>query len=220
MGAGTFANCAGGVTPWGTVLSAEANFDYFFERSFFTRRSDSPVWEAHTASYRPEKGDDRGWYLYDDRFNPSEEPHELFRFGWVVEVDPYDPSSTARKRTALGRFRREGDETVTLAPDGRVAVYSGEDQELRYIYKFVAAAASTGTTAGPTGTCSTRNALRGDGPCLTPTNGTLFVSIQHPGRTDDSDLATAISHWPDGDPHPPRPSVVVVTKKDGGIIGS
>jgi secreted PhoX family phosphatase len=58
------------------------------------------------------------------------------------------------------------------------------------------------------------------GPCLTPANDTLFVSIQHPGRTPYSDLATATSHWPDGDRNPPRPSVVVVTKKNGGIIGS
>lgn len=427
---GTFANCAGGVTPWGTVLSAEENFDYFFKHSYFRGPSDSPVREAHKASYKDEKGQDRGWHLYYDRFDPDKEPHEPFRFGWVVEIDPYDPSYVPRKRTALGRFRREG-ATPTLAADGRVAVYSGEDQEFRYIYKFVSsgrfdrrdrlanrdlldegtlyaarfdddgtgvwlsltfgseklrdetffssqadvlvlasmAAEKVGATPmdraedievnpldghvyvaltnnkdrnpkerkwgksnprwpNPLGhvikiiedgddAAATRfrwdifllcghpanlvtdlesvdfrerkdegtsyfagydkaalispistpdNLLfdregnlwiatdgqwvlgfndslhavptRGDergrvrqflravngaevtGPCLTPANDTLFVSIQHPGRTDDSDLVTSTSRWPDGDRNPPRPSVVVVTKQDGGIIGS
>jgi hypothetical protein len=427
---GTFANCAGGVTPWGTVLSAEENFDFFFEQSYFRERSESPVWEAHSASYKDEKGQDRGWHLYYDRFDPSKEPHEPFRFGWVVEIDPYDPSFMPRKRTALGRFRREG-ATPTLTADGRVAVYSGEDQELRYIYKFVssgrfdphdrranrdlldegtlyaacffedgtgvwlpltygsgklvegkffrsqadvlvlASLAATQVEATPmdraedievnpldghvyvaltkydkrkqddpgaeanprwpnplghvieiiengddaaatsfcweifllcghpselvtdrktvdfrnTGAKDTSyfagcgdparlspisnpdnllfdqagnlwiatdgqgeklgyndslhavptwgpergrvqqflravNGAEVTGPCLTPANDTLFVSIQHPGRTDDSNLTTATSCWPDGDRNPPRPSVVVVTKKDGGIIGS
>ena len=106
-------------------------------------------------------------------------------------------------------------------PMAAVAVYSGEDQELRYIYKFVSRGRFDRHDRRANRDLLDEGTLyEVTGPCLTPTNDTLFVSIQHPGRTDDSDLATAISHWPDGDPHPPRPSVVVVTKKDGGIIGS
>jgi secreted PhoX family phosphatase len=427
---GTFANCAGGVTPWGTVLSAEENFDDFFDFSGI-KEGKSLAWKAHREyTKKDDGGAERGWHRYERRFNPGKEPHEPFRFGWVVEIDPYDPDSVPRKRTALGRFKHEG-ATTTVARDGRVAVYSGEDEEFQYIYKFVstgrfdphdrlanrnlldngtlyaarfyddgtgvwlplvfgseglgegefftsqadvlvlarvaakavratpmdraedveinpldghvyvaltknqdrdseqewdranprwpnslghvieiiedgddAAATSfrweifllcghpsqlvtdlatddfretgakdTSYFAGyrdPAGLspisnpdnllfdragnlwiatdgqvetlgCNdslhavpTRGPERGrvqqflravngaevTGPCLTPANDTLFVSIQHPGRTDHSDLATATSHWPDGDRNAPRPSVVVVTKKDGGIIGS
>lgn len=427
---GTWANCAGGVTPWGTVLSAEENFDQVFDFRGVDR-GDSPVWKAHREYTKKDAGGaERGWHCYYDRFDPDTEPHEPFRFGWVVEIDPYDPSCVPRKRTALGRFKHEG-ATTALNPDGQVVVYSGEDQEFQFVYKFVSrgrfdphdrlanrdllddgtlyaarfyddgtgvwlplvfgseclgeqefftsqadvlvlarvAAKAVAATPmdraedievnpldghvyvaltknkdrdteqernganprwpnalghvikiiedgddaaatsfrweifllcghpsklvtdlatvdfakseakdisyfagyGDPGRLSpisnpdnllfdqagnlwiatdgqgeslgsndslhavpTRGPERGrvqqflravngaevTGPCLTPANDTLFVSIQHPGRSDYSDLATATSRWPDGDRHPPRPSVVVVTKKDGGIIGS
>ena len=76
------------------------------------------------------------WYRFDERFDLSKNPHEPNRFGWVVEIDPMDPTSTPVKRTALGRKCTES-ATCTLTQDGRVAVYMGDDARFEFIYKFV-----------------------------------------------------------------------------------
>jgi secreted PhoX family phosphatase len=76
------------------------------------------------------------WEQQQARFDIASEPNEGFRFGWVVEIDPYDAHSTPRKRTALGRMRHEA-ATTTLTRDGRAAVYTGDDERFDYMYKFV-----------------------------------------------------------------------------------
>lgn len=131
---GTFANCAGGMTPWGTVLTCEENFD-----QYFTNLPDGHPDDARRKRYTIGNSPYYNWHLFDDRFDVSKEPNECNRFGWVVEYDPRDPASMPIKRTALGRFKHES-ATCTLTADGRVAVYSGDDQVFEYIYRFVSKA--------------------------------------------------------------------------------
>jgi secreted PhoX family phosphatase len=133
---GTLNNCAGGVTPWGTVLSGEENFHLYFKGS----GQDGPANpEARNHRRYGINGQDNGrhsWGNHYRRFHADQEPNEPNRFGWVVELDPYDPQCVPIKRTALGRMRHEG-ATIALAPDGRVVVYMGDDARFEYIYKFV-----------------------------------------------------------------------------------
>lgn len=129
---GTLNNCGGGVTPWGTVLSAEENFDQYFTSPYSL--ADGPERRAHLA-YAGEP-ENRGWQLHHKRFDMAKEPCEAFRFGWVVEIDPYDPASTPVKRTALGRLKHES-ATVVLSGDRRAVVYTGDDEAFQHVYKFV-----------------------------------------------------------------------------------
>ena len=131
---GTLNNCAGGITPWGTVLSGEENFNIYFEASGAL----DPTYADSYARYSVEatRTTPRGWRNVDTRFDLTAEPHEPFRFGWIVEVDPYRPGSTPRKRTMLGRLNHEG-ANIAVDRSGRVAAYMGDDERGDYLYKFV-----------------------------------------------------------------------------------
>jgi len=131
---GTIANCGGGVTPWGTVLTCEENFDDYFGR--VEEVADEALRNRLArAGITPGK-DFYGWSEHDRRFDLTEEPNEANRFGWVVEIDPFDPDSTPVKHTALGRFEHEG-ANCALSDDGRVVVHMGDDARFEYLYKFV-----------------------------------------------------------------------------------
>jgi secreted PhoX family phosphatase len=131
---GTFNNCAGGVTPWGTFLSGEENVNQYFANAGAVA---DPVAAARAQRYgMPAEASDRKWERLDPRFDMGREPNESHRFGWIVEVDPYDPAAPPVKHTALGRFKHEG-ATVRLARDGRAVAYMGDDERFEYVYKFV-----------------------------------------------------------------------------------
>ncbi len=126
---GTLNNCAAGQTPWGTFLTCEENWNGYFVTG------DKPG--ADEARYGMNaKGFGYRWHEFDERFNAVKHPNEANRFGWVVEIDPQDPTQTPIKRTALGRIKHEG-ATTTLSRDGRAVVYMGDDERFEYIYKFV-----------------------------------------------------------------------------------
>ena len=130
--AGILNPCGGGKTPWGTVLIAEENFDVAF-----SGRSADPREARNHARYRV--GGRRGyawWANYHERYRLDRAPCEPNRYGWVVEIDPYEPDVAPRKLTALGRFKHEA-ATCALTPQGRLVVYSGDDAQFEYLYRYV-----------------------------------------------------------------------------------
>jgi hypothetical protein len=128
---GTLNNCAGGHTPWGTVLTAEENFHFYFggkAGDTAEAKNLSGYGIGHELRY--------AWHRYHERFDVGAEPREPNRFGWMVENDPYDPAFTPVKRTALGRIKHEG---AGMAVDryGQVAAYCGDDERFQFLYKYV-----------------------------------------------------------------------------------
>lgn len=158
MTRGTLNNCAHGVTPWNTYMSAEENWAGYFvnhdagelprEQRRYGVPTDASRYEWEKAASGADEfirfdASARGAAAVEDYRN---EPNT---FGWIIEVDPFDPASTPVKRTHLGRFAHEG---VIFAPPvaGQpVVCYSGDDARFEYIYKFVSAAAyEPGVTRG------------------------------------------------------------------------
>lgn len=126
---GTLNNCAMGVTPWGTYLACEENFNGYF-------RKNGPQTELEQRYGITSGGFGYLWHTTDKRFQVDDEPNEPNRFGWVVEIDPFKPHSTPVKRTALGRIKHEG-AWVQETKHGKVVVYMGDDERFEYIYRYV-----------------------------------------------------------------------------------
>lgn len=135
---GTYGNCSGGFTPWGTYLSGEENINLYFAGAASV--TDANVKADHTEfRVSPDRSEAR-WEAHDPRFDVTtpEGMHEPYRFGYVVEIDPYDPASTPKKRTSLGRCKHEAAQ-MALTREGQAVVYTGDDETFEYVYKFVSA---------------------------------------------------------------------------------
>jgi uncharacterized protein len=134
---GSLNNCAGGLTPWGTIVSGEENFNQYFVGGDGVPTDAKPALARYgistTARY---PSGSRKWERADARFDLTANPNEANRYGWILELDPYDPDSTPRKHTALGRFKHEGAEMI-VAESGQVVAYMGDDERFDYMYKFV-----------------------------------------------------------------------------------
>ncbi len=131
---GTLNNCSSGATPWGTYLTCEENWHQYFASSDASRAL--TVEEKRYGIKNEDEG--FGWYQGDSRFDLAKDPLEQNRWGWVVEIDPFDPKGTPVKRTTMGRYKHEN-ACVTESRRGQAVVYSGDDQDKEYIYKFVSA---------------------------------------------------------------------------------
>ncbi|MEO0319183.1 MAG: hypothetical protein RL404_2860 [Pseudomonadota bacterium] len=156
---GTVANCANGHTPWGTYLTCEENWAGFFRRSpsddskrsakeltAFKRYGVAGKGNHLWASMQPDTADSRYGRWHAAVTGTSTDGSDDYRhvantFGWVVEIDPFDPASTPKKRTALGRFAHEGAWPARVVAGEPLVWYMGCDSRGEYIYKYVSAAA-------------------------------------------------------------------------------
>nr|WP_314567701.1 PhoX family phosphatase [uncultured Pseudomonas sp.] len=129
---GTFQNCANGKTLWGTYLTCEENFTDCFGSTDATLAF-TPAQKRYGVVAASKE---INWHPHDPRFDMARNPNELNRFGWVVEVDPFDPTAMPVKRTALGRFKHEN-AALAETRDGRAVVYMGDDERGEFIYKFI-----------------------------------------------------------------------------------
>ncbi|MFN9634595.1 MAG: alkaline phosphatase PhoX [Erythrobacteraceae bacterium] len=159
---GTINNCANGYTEWGTNLTCEENWAGYFRRDNSGAGSDNANRTARdlTALRRYGVTSTLGNYNWtsasttDPVFRrwdaravtgapTTDYRNEPNTFGWTVEIDPFNPSSVPRKRTALGRMAKEGAWLSNLVEGQRVAVYMGDDSRREYLYKFVSTATWT-----------------------------------------------------------------------------
>lgn len=128
---GTYNNCANGQTPWGTYLTCEENFN-----GYFAAEKETKLGDTYKRYGVRDKDWGYDWFKHDERFDVSKHPNEPHRFGWVVEIDPMNPNSTPKKRSALGRFKHEN-AALMINDDGHAVVYLGDDERGEHLYKFV-----------------------------------------------------------------------------------
>lgn len=157
-GRGTINNCANGMTAWGTYLAAEENWAGYFRRDNSGAGSDNALRTARELTSLQRYGvtstignyawstvatTDSLFTRWDARVKgasaTADYRNEPNQYGWIVEIDPYDPTSTPRKRTALGRMGHEG-AFIRQKAGQKLAAYMGDDSRREYLYKFVSTA--------------------------------------------------------------------------------
>ena len=150
---GTVNNCASGFTPWGTYLTCEENYAGYFKRSNTTGRTANELASEARNGVTSSSGRER-WSSVnntDDDYNrwdvtitgataADDYRNAANTYGFNVEIDPFAPTSTPKKRTAMGRFAHEGAWVGPVTVGKPVVFYMGCDSRGEYIYKFVSTA--------------------------------------------------------------------------------
>ena len=164
---GTLNNCGTGKTPWGTFLTGEENWFGYFTRSATdnTARGNDKSVTAHNRYGRVQGAASRhGWETggSDDKYvrwnnsklgtsldGSDDYRNEMNGQGYVVEMDVYDKTKLAKKRTAMGRCAHESAAFGRAVVGQPLAVYMGDDARNEYIYKFVSNANWDAADASP-----------------------------------------------------------------------
>ena len=191
---GTWNNCGNGRTPWGTYLTCEENFNGYFSSSDENNEPSAELQRYGVGN----KDWGYAWAMADERFDISKHPNEPNRAGYVVEIDPFDPAATPKKRTALGRFKHENAELV-VAPNGKVVVYLGDDERGEFLYRFV----SDG-----------RYTVGGDNRDLLE-SGTLFVA-----KFDDDGRGRWIALTPQSTGMSSQAEICIHTRQAASAVGA
>jgi len=164
---GTLNNCGTGKSPWGSFLSGEENWSGYFVRGAAddaARANDKSV--ASLRRYGRNQGatSRHGWETggLEDKYarwdisrkgastdGSDDYRNEMNAMGYIVEMDPYDKTKLAKKRTALGRYAHESAAFSVPAAGQPLAVYMGDDSRNEYIYKFVSSALWAAADANP-----------------------------------------------------------------------
>ena len=153
---GTVNNCANGYTPWGTALTCEENWAGYFRRvaatdnpkrtakeiASFSRYGVAGTGRELWATVTPDTADDLYGRWNAELRGTSTDGSDDYRnvantYGWNVEFDPYQPASTPKKRTAMGRFAHEGAWPAKAVAGKPIVFYMGCDSRNEYIYKYV-----------------------------------------------------------------------------------
>jgi hypothetical protein len=169
---GTVNNCADGSTPWGTYLTCEENWAGYFRRVTATDNANRTAKELTSFARYGVGGNGRELWGTAKATDPNDtiftrwiaektgtstDGSDDFRnapntFGWVVEIDPFNPASTPKKRTALGRFAHEGAWLGKVVVGKPLVWYMGCDSRNEYIYKYVSNAVWDAADASRPGT--------------------------------------------------------------------
>ena len=164
---GTLNNCGTGKTPWGTLLTGEENWAGYFTRPVgdnAARGNDKSVTALNRYGRAEGAASRHGWESAgaDDKYarwinaktgvsvdGSDDYRNELNGMGYIVEIDAYDKTKVAKKRTGLGRFAHESAAFGRLTAGQPVAVYQGDDSRGEYIYKWVSTANWDAADANP-----------------------------------------------------------------------